>query len=223
VDIVKSVTDQLIKTGKVVRGYMGIRPQPVTDAIKKAMGLDDNKGVLVADVVEGQPADKAGIESGDVIVAVNGEKSDGIEQFRKQVADFSPGSSISVTIVRDGERMTKRVTLVTFPDDEQQASTLEEEQPAAWLGIAVRGLTAGERKTAKASGGVLVERVDSGSAAAEAGIERGDIVLEVGKIKIGGMSDYNRAVRQLKGSSKAVLFRINRGGSVLYIAVEPGD
>lgn len=223
VDIVKSVTDQLIKTGKVVRGYMGIRPQPVTDAIKKAMGLDDIKGVLVADVVEGQPADKAGIESGDVIVAVNGEKSDGIEQFRKQVADFAPGSSVSVTIVRDGERMTKRVTLVTFPDDEQQASTPEEEQPAAWLGIAVRGLTADERKAAKASGGVLVERIDSGSAAAEAGIERGDIVLEVGKIKIGGMSDYNRAVRQLKGSSKAVLFRINRGGSVLYIAVEPGD
>jgi len=68
-----------------------------------------------------------------------------------------------------------------------------------------------------------VDRVDSGSAAAEAGVERGDIVLEVGKIRIGGMSDYNRAVRQFKGGSKAVLFRINRGGSVLYIAVEPGD
>jgi len=78
VDIVKSVSDQLIRTGKVVRGYMGIRPQTVSDAIRRAMGLEDNKGVLVADVVEGQPADKAGIQSGDVIVSVDGEKSDGV-------------------------------------------------------------------------------------------------------------------------------------------------
>jgi serine protease Do len=223
VDIVKSVTDQLIKTGKVVRGYIGIRPQPVTDAIRKALGLEDSKGVLVADVLDGQPAQKAGIKSGDVIVSVDGEKSEGLEQFRKQVAGFAPGSSIAFGIVRDGERMTKRVTLATFPEDEQQASVPAEEQPAAWLGITVGGLAAGEREQAKVSGGVLVEDVESGSAAAEAGIEGGDIVLEVGKIRVNGMSDYNRAARQFKGSNRAVLFRINRGGSVLYIAVEPTD
>jgi serine protease Do len=223
VDIVKLVTDQLIKTGKVVRGYMGIRPQPVTDAIRKAMGLDDSKGVLVADVVDGQPADKAGIKSGDVIVAVNGEKTEGVEQFRKQVAEFAPGSNISIGIVRDGERMTKRVTLVTFPEDEQQAAAPPEEEATAWLGVTTRSLTADERREAKVSGGVLVEGVESGSAAAEAGIERGDVVLEVGKVRIGGMSDYNRAMRQFKSSSKAVLFRINRSGSVLYVAVEPGE
>jgi serine protease Do len=202
---------------------MGIKPQPVTDAIRKAMGLEDSKGVLVADVIDGQPADKAGIRSGDVIVAVNGEKTEGVEQFRKQVADFAPGSSVSVGIVRDGERTTKRVTLVPFPEDEQQAAAPSEEKPAAWLGITVRSLTADERTEAKVSGGVLVEDVDSGSAAAEAGIQRGDVVLEVGKVRIGGIGDYNRAMRQFKGSSKAVLFRINRGGNVLYIAVEPGE
>lgn len=223
VDIVKSVTDQLIKTGKVVRGYMGIRPQPVTDAIRKALGLDDNKGVLVADVLDGQPADKAGIKPGDVIVAVNGEKTDGLEQFRKQVADFAPGASVSVGIVRDGERMTKRVTLVSFPEDEQRAAAPDEEKAAAWLGITVRSLTGEERGQAKVSGGVLVDDVESGSAAAEAGVERGDVVLEVGKVRIGEIGDYNRAIRQLKGNSKAVLFRINRGGNVLYIAVEPGQ
>jgi serine protease Do len=223
VDIVKSVTDQLIKTGKVVRGYMGIRPQPVTEAIRKAMGLEDSKGVLVADVVSGQPADKAGIESGDVIVSVNGVKTDGVEQFRKQVAGFAPGSSISVAIVRDGERSTRRVTLVTFPQNEQQASAPDEEQPVAWLGITVRSLTSDERAQAKVSGGVVVDNVESGSAADDAGIEGGDIVLEVGKIRIGGVSDYNRATRQFKSSRNAVLFRINRGGSVLYVAIEPGE
>ena len=223
VDIVKSVTDQLIKTGKVVRGYMGIRPQPVTDAIRRAMGLEDSKGVLVADVIAGQPADKAGIRSGDVIVAVNGEKTDGVEQFRKQVAGFVPGSSISVGIVRDGERMAKRMTLTTFPENEQQASNSEGERPAAWLGITVRSLTADERGQANVSAGVIVENVESGSAADDAGIEGGDIVVEVGKTRINGMTDYNRAVRQFKGSKNAILFRINRGGSVLYIAIEPGN
>ncbi len=223
VDIVKTVTDQLIKTGKVVRGYMGIKPQPVTDAIRKAMGLEDSKGVLVADVVDGQPADKAGIRSGDVIVAINGEKTEGVEQFRKQVADFVPGASVSVGIVRDGERMTMRVTLVPFPEDEQQAAAPDEEKPVAWLGLTARSLTGDERAQAKVSGGVLIEDVDAGSAAAEAGVERGDVVLEVGKVRIGGIGDYNRAMRQFKGSSKAVLFRINRGGNVLYIAVEPGE
>jgi serine protease Do len=223
VDIVKSVTDQLIKTGKVVRGYMGIRPQPVTDAIRKAMGLEDSKGVLVSDVVDGQPAAKAGIKSGDVIVAINGEKTEGVEQFRMQVADFVPGASVSVEIVRDGERMTKRVTLVSFPEDEQQASAPQEETATPWLGITVRSLTGGERTEARVSGGVLVDGVESGSVAAEAGVERGDVVIEVGKVRIGGIGDYNRAMRQFKGSSKAVLFRINRGGSVLYIAIEPGE
>jgi Do/DeqQ family serine protease len=223
VDIVKSVTDQLIKTGKVVRGYMGIRPQPVTDAIRKAMGLDDNKGVLVAEVIAGQPADKAGLKSGDVIVAVNGEKTDGVEQFRKQVAELAPGSSITVGVIRDGQRMTRRVTLTTFPDDEQQTPAQEEDQPAAWLGISVRNLTANERSQAKVSGGVIVDDVQAGSAADDAGIMVGDIILEVGKMEINGTNDYNRAARQLKGSSKAVLLRINRGGSMLYIAVEPGS
>ena len=223
VDIVKSVTDQLIKTGKVVRGYMGIKPQPVTDAIRKAMGLEDSKGVLVADVIAGQPADKAGINSGDVIVSVNGVKTEGVEQFRKQVAEFAPGSRISVGIVRDGDRMARSVTLATFPATEQQAAAQEEGQPSVWLGVTVRSLTSDERAQANVSGGIIVKDVESGSAADDAGIETGDIILEVGRIRINGMEDYSRAIRQFKGSSKAVLFRINRDGSSLYVAIEPGD
>jgi len=223
VDLVKPVTDQLIKTGKVVRGYMGIRPQPVDDALRKALGLEDTRGVLVADVISGQPADKAGVRSGDVIITVNGEKTEGIEQFRKQIATLAPGSSTAVGIIRDGERMTKRITLTTFPDDEQQAPTQKEDQPAAWLGISVRNLTANERSQARVSGGVVVDDVQAGSAADDAGIAAGDIILEVGKTAVKDAGDYNRAVRQLRSSGKAVLFRINRGGSLLYIAVEPGE
>jgi serine protease Do len=224
VSIVKTVSDQLIRSGKVVRGYMGIRPQQVTDALRKAMNLPDNKGVLVADVVDGQPADKAGLKSRDVILAVNGVKTEGVEQFRNLVAEFAPGTTVSVDIVRDGEKMTKRVKLVEFPEDRAQAESPGiEEEPAAWLGLSVRSLSADERRQVKVSGGVLVEDVESGSVAGEAGIQRGDVILELGKTKIERLSDYNQAVRALKGSTKPVLFRIRRGDAMLYIAVEAGE
>jgi serine protease Do len=223
VDLVESVTDQLIKTGKVVRGYMGIRPQPVTDAIKKAMGLEDTKGVLVAEVVESQPADGAGIKSGDVIVAINGVKIDGVEQFRRQVAEFAPGATVSVAIVRDGDRMTKPVKLTEYPEDQVAATGGSEAAPEAWLGLSVRSMSASERTAAKVSSGVIVDDVEPGSAAAEAGIQPGDIVLEAGRTRVGNLGDYNDVVRKFKGGSKAVLFRVKRADATLYIAVEPGQ
>ncbi len=221
VNIVKSVTDQLIRTGKVVRGYMGIRPQPVTDAIRRAMNLPDTKGVLVADVVEGAPADKAGLKAGDVIVAVNGQKTEGVEQFRQQIADFAPGTRISVSLVRDGKRLTREVRLIEFPEDETTTEPATGEETDAWLGLSVRSLTVDERRQARVSGGVLVTAVEPGSDAAEAGIQRGDIILEAGSQPIETIADFNRVARTYSRSRQPILFRVKRGSSRLFIAVEP--
>jgi len=223
VDFVKSVSDQLIKTGKVVRGYMGIKPQEVDDAIRKAMGLDDTKGVLVAEAVEGGPAAKAGIEAGDVIVAVNGTKTDGVEQFRKQIAGFAPGTTVSVTLVRKGGRLTKQVGLAEYPEEQAQAAAPGQEEPQAWLGLTVRSLTSSERDQLKVGSGVVVDDVDSGSPADDAGIQRGDVILEVAGEKVASVSDFNRVSRKQANSNRAVLFRVKRGDSTMFIAVEPGQ
>jgi len=223
VNIVRSVTDQLIRTGKVVRGYMGIRPQPVTDAIRKAMDLPDTKGVLVSEVVENAPAEKAGIKPGDIITALNGTKTEGVEQFRQQVAEFAPGAEVSVTIVRDGSRMTKQVKLVEFPEDQANAGPAVEQPASAWLGLSVRSLTAAERAQAAVKGGVIVDDVESGSAADAAGLQRGDVLLQAGNVTIEGMADYNRVARARNPGGKPVLFRIKRGQDRLFVAVEPGE
>jgi serine protease Do len=225
IDLVQPVVQQLISTGKVVRGYMGIRPQEVTDAIRKAMNLDDTKGVLVSEVVDGTPADRAGLKAGDVIVKVEDTKTDGVEQFRRQVAAYMPGQAIAVVVVRDGKRLNKTVKLVEFPEDEPQAQARPgDEEDGTWLGLSVRNLTDEERAELKLeSGGVLVTSVESGSAADEAGLQRGDVILQVAGEPVSGATAFGRAVREQRKSDKPILLRVRRGSSTLFIAVEPTE
>ncbi len=224
VALVKSVSEQLIRSGKVVRGYMGIRPQAVDERLMKAMGLSDTRGVLVAEVVEGAPAERAGLRAGDVITAVNGVKTEGVEQFRMQIASFAPGTSVSVELFREGQRLIKTVRLTEFPDDQAAAPSVEdEEQARAWLGLSVRNLTAQEREQARVQGGVLVEAVEPGSAADEAGIRRNDIIIEAGGEKIASAADFGRISRKEANRKKAALLRVKRGGSTMFIAVDPTD
>jgi len=220
VDLVKSVTDQLITHGKVVRGYLGIRPQEVTEAIRQAIKLSDTRGVLVSEVLSATPAEKAGVRVGDVIVEVNGVKAVGVERFRQSIADMQPGAKVRLTIVRNGRRMQIEAKLAEFAE-EARASAPREEQRAKWPGLAVRGLTAEERRQSSESGGVVVEEVERGRPAAEAGIQRGDMVLRVGETDINGEADFSRALRELAGSKSPVLFYLKRGGQPLFVAVAP--
>ncbi len=224
VDLVQPVVEQLISTGRVVRGYMGIRPQEVTEAIRKAMNLPDAKGVLVSEVVAGAPAEKAGLKAGDVIVRVDGLKTDGLEQFRRQIAALPPGRSVPVVVVRDGKQVTLTVKLVEFPEDQPQASAQPAEDDSQWLGLAVRNLTADERAERKLeTGGVIVESVEPGSAAAAAGLLRGDVILQVAGQPVGSAAGFGRAVRDAGKTGKPVLLRVRRGESTLFIAVDPNE
>jgi serine protease Do len=224
VALVKSVSEQLIEGGRVVRGYMGIRPQAVDERLMKAMALTDTRGVLIAEVVEGAPAEKAGLVAGDVIVAVNGTKTEGVEQFRMQIAELAPGTNVTVDLVRDGKRLTKSVRLTEFPDNQVAAQSAEEDEPGRmWLGLSVRNLTAQERDQARVQGGVVVDEVEPGSAAAEAGVRRNDVIIEAGGEKIADVADFNRASRKETNRRRAVLLRVKRGGNTMFIAVDPTD
>jgi len=221
VDMVQSVTDQLIKHGKVIRGFLGIKPQPVTEGIRKAKGLPDTKGVLVSEVIKDQPADKAGLEDGDVILKVNDTGITDVDQFRRVVAEFAPGTTVSLAIARGKQRLTKRVTLIEYPEDVAAAPEQKDDEPTVKLGLGVRTLTEDERDEAGVSGGVVVQQVNPGGAAEDAGIQRGDIILEVGDQKIANAADFRKRVLELADKSEAILFRIKRGDARLFIAVEP--
>ena len=219
-DLVRSVADQLIEHGKVVRGYLGIRPQEVTAAIRKAMRLGDSSGVLVSEVLSGTPADKAGLKVGDVIVEVNGVKVSGVERFRRDIAELRPGTKVKLAVVRNGRRIQLEAKLTEFTE-ETRASVTPVESETAWLGLSVRALTAEERRTLSGSGGVVVEDVEHGRPAAEAGIQRGDVILRAGEFDIGGEADFARAAKELAGSKDPVLFYLKRQGRPLFVAVEP--
>jgi len=223
VSFVQSVSAQLIEHGKVVRGYLGIAPQAVTEAIRQALKLEDTKGVLVSQVLDKTPAAAAEINAGDVIVAVNGVKTEGVEKFRQQIASYRPGSKVTLTLVREGKRLTKTVTLAEYPEEQQAGIPSEEEKRTPWLGLAVRDLTATEKQQADVDHGVIIERVESGSAAEEAGLEPNDIILKVGANRVENEAAFNRIARELARTKEPVLFYVKRGQQLIFIAVEPTD
>ena len=220
VDMVQSVTSQLIKQGRVVRGFLGVRPQEITESIRKAKRLEGAGGVLIAEVLENTPAQESGLKAGDIIVELEGDRVETVEQFRRQVADLAPGTTISMRLRRDGKMIDKRIKLVEFPDDEPVAAVDKGEQ-GNWVGLEVRSLTGDERDEAGVIGGVIVVRVDPDKAAGDADIRQGDIILEVGDERIGGLDDYHRTIERLAAEREPTLLRLQRGSVKMYVAVEP--
>lgn len=142
-----------------------------------------------------------------------------MNQFRELIASYSPGTRVDLLIVRNRKRMTKTVQLAEFPQEQAQTNE-QREEVRPWLGIHVRELTSAEQRALGADRGVVVERVDPGSPADEAGIISGDVILKVGETEIRALSDYRAAEKSLSDTDRAVLLYIRRGSEKLFVAVE---
>src|SRR5262249_10475671 len=140
-NMVKAVKDQLIMSGKVVRGYLGVRIQELTKALAQSMHIDTTEGVLVADVSKGSPAAKAGLKRGDVILAFNGRPTHDPGQLRNLVAMSTPGTRVPVQILRDNKKREVTMELGELPREQAAARGGEEAQPPARLGFNVQNLT----------------------------------------------------------------------------------
>jgi Do/DeqQ family serine protease len=219
INLVKEVVDQLIKKGKIVRGYLGVYPQEITQDIKEAMNLPSTEGVLISEVVDNTPASKAGLKAGDVIIKFNGIKVKDVSQFRRLVAEQSPGSKVSIEIIRDGKTVMLTATLGELPEEtaqksEEKESEKSQEVTRTWLGITVKEAEDNIK-------GVVVENVETGSIADMAGIQAGDIILKIDKYEINNLNDFSRAVSGLKNTKRPILFRLKRGKISLFIALTP--
>jgi Do/DeqQ family serine protease len=224
INLVKEISDQLISKGKIVRGYLGVYPQEITQDIKDAMNLNSTEGVLLGEVVDNTPAAKAGIKAGDVVIKFDGTKITDVQQFRRVVAEYEPGSEVQIEVIRDGENMTFTAKLQEMPD--QVASKSEEqndetEEIKSWLGIKVRNMTSEEKSNTKISAGVIVDQIESGSVADQSGIQEGDVVLKIDKYEIASTKDFSSAANALENANKPILFRLKRGSVSLFIAVTP--
>jgi Do/DeqQ family serine protease len=224
-NMVRDVMDQLIKTGKVRRGMIGVVIQPVTADIAKSLKLDEAHGIIVSQVNAGGPAARAGIEQGDIILSVNGERIDDMNTLRNRIAKAPPGSQITLTVLRDGKERTVRVTLGEL---ETRAAARQEDQeretPAGdgRLGLTVQPLTrdlARRLQIDPAIAGVVITDVDPDGPAASSGLQQGDVIVSANRRRVNSPNELADAIRA--SGDRPVLLLIGRQGRSLFVTVSP--
>jgi serine protease Do len=216
--LVKELLPQLRGKGKVTRGYLGVLIQKVTPEIAESLGIDKARGALVANVSKDGPAEKAGVKVGDVIVEFDGKEIKESGDLPIVVARTPVDRKVRMKVLRDKKDLQLTVTVGELKDEEVVASAPEKGE----LGMTVQKLTPqmAESLGLERAEGVVVSAVDPGSAADEAGIRRGDVVLEIDRKPIRGIEEYKKAVAGAR-KGKGVLFLVRRGESTLFLALKP--
>ncbi|MDZ7689825.1 MAG: PDZ domain-containing protein [Balneolaceae bacterium] len=230
-NLAQNIMNQLIETGQVQRGYLGITGDEIDRTMARALGLDKPQGVIVGGVVEDGPAAEAGLQEGDVIKTVNGQQIEGWTSFRTEIASKKPGDDVELGILRDGNEQTITVTLGELPDDMTASAGQDGGQQGApdrnleqSLGFNVQNLTpriAEELNLSPDQNGVVVTGISQRSNAFQQGLREGDVITSVSKQQIENMNDFNEIMSQLvQEENQVVLLRILRQGNGLFIAFE---
>jgi len=227
-NMAKAVMDQLMKTGKVRRGMLGVTIQSVDADMAQSLSLPSARGAIVTSVSNGGPAEKAGIKRGDVITAVNKQPVTDNNKLRNIVASLPPGSNVEVTALRNGRDQNFEVALAELPIKAEPASDDDESANngvgTVKFGITVQPLTA---ETAGRFGldandeGLLVTRVDEAGSAAEAGIRQGDLIQEVNRQPVKTVAEFSAAIQ--RSGAKPALVLIKRRNAVIYLTLKPGS
>lgn len=227
-NMAKNVMEQLLTNGRVRRGMLGINIQNITTETAQAMELQGTSGVLVSNVRQGSAADKAGVKRRDIITAINGEKIEDSNVLRNRVAGTLPGTEIKLTVLRDGQTLEMTATLDEFETADAntnppngQSPEAEKQSQNGKLGLSLQPVTPEVAKQLGLSEneGLLVTDVDPAGPAAEAGIARGDVLLEIDRTAVNSTEDVQSALQQT--GERPVLLLISRKGQTLFLTVRP--
>ena len=223
---VKSVVAQLKDKGSVSRGWIGVQIQPVTSDIADSLGMKKAEGALVAEPQANGPAAKAGIESGDVITAVNGEPVKDERELARTIGGLAPGNAVKLNVLHKGQDKTVNLTLGQLPNNlEAKADTDnngDKGNSSRGTDVPKLGLTVAPANSVAGAGkeGVVVTEVDPKSAAAERGFKEGDVILEVAGKSVGTAGEVRDAITAARNDNKnSVLMRVKSGGSSRFVAV----
>jgi serine protease Do len=222
IKMARRVMDQLIKSGKVVRGWLGVNIQDLTPDVAEGMGIAGKDGAVVVEVTPDSPASTAGLKRGDVIVAVDGQRTGSNAEIRNRISSAAPGSKVMLTILRDGKEREIGVTLGELPGSAAPSGEGEKEAGEQSLGISVRALTPdlAARLGYQDDEGVVVGDVEPGGPADEAGLQRGDLIKEVNRRVVTSVAEYRQALGGAP-AGKVVLFLVRRGERINYISIRP--
>jgi serine protease Do len=222
IDMARSIIDQLKTTGKVTRGWLGVAIQQVTPELGKSFGLEEARGALVAEVTTGGPAEKVGIERGDIIVEFNGEEVKDSHELPAMVANTAVGSKAEVKVLRGGKEKRFTVNLGELPAQIARAGT-GEEQEEGW-GLTVADITPdiARRFQLESDKGVVITEVESDSPAGQAGLRPGDVIEEANRQTVSSVGDFTKAIEQGKGKETLLLLARRGTFSAFYALKKAG-
>ena len=217
----KPVMDQILAHGKVIRGYLGVHIQDFSPELAKSFNFNQSGGVLIGDVSANTPAANAGLKKGDVIVKLNGQAESDSNDLRNTISQMSPGTQVKLDIWRDGKVQPFTVTLGELPKDKETTESSDDSSSGEIQGIDVQDLTpeiSQQLNLPSGTHGVVVTSVDPASAAAAAGINRGDLIQEINHKPVTSASQYKQLMSGASG--QPILLLINRGGITSFVVVE---
>ena len=232
-NLVAHVADSLVKRGKVVRGFLGVTAQDITPSLAEGLGVAPRAGALVADVQPGSPAEKAGLASGDIITAVDGQKVEDANRLTFAVGAIPPGTAVELQILRDGKASTLKATTAERPrtnrpgrfEDDSAEGLVHEGDEGVLTGVAVGDIDRDGRRAMNLPSritGAVVTDVDPESAAARAGLRAGDVILEINRSPVASAEDAVRLSKEAEGR-KTLLKLWSRGSTVFVVVDETED
>ena len=219
INLAEGIIAQLKSEGEVTRGWLGVAIQDLTGEMAEYYGLKDRKGVLVADVFKGDPADEAGIRAKDIILEVNDEKIETSRQLTSMIAGLKVGETAKIEVFRDGKVKTFNIKLAKRDDAKLASRQPSKEREEAESGIRVTDMTPelAQRLNIADTKGVVVVNVESGSKGAEAGVQMGDIIKEINHQVIESVSDYTEAMQKIDGGDPVNLFIWRKNAGFLVV------
>ncbi|HZP39163.1 MAG TPA: DegQ family serine endoprotease [Methylomirabilota bacterium] len=217
VNMAKRIYTELAAKGKVTRGWLGVSIQPLTPELAKGFGLKEPKGVLISDVMQDSPAAAAGVASGDIVIEFDRKKVESPQDLQKAVAATPPGRAVPVKVWRDKAEKTLEIKIGETPDE--SVALRSSNKGKALLGMDVRPITpdVARQLNLRNPEGVIVVSVEEDSPAAEAGLQRGDVIREVNRQRVRSMADYERATKDIKDGDRVTVL-LQRGPQSLYVA-----
>ncbi|HTM87393.1 MAG TPA: DegQ family serine endoprotease [Terriglobales bacterium] len=222
INLARYIMGQILKYGKVTRGWLGVGVQDVSAPVAKTYGVPANQGAIISDVAPNGPGAKAGLQRGDVITQLNEQPVQGANDLKLKIGELRPGTTAQLKIVRDGKPQDVSLTLGEQPQSgQQQAGAAEPQQPGLMQGVEVENLTPDilqQLGVPANTRGVVVANVAQGSPAEMAGLQRGDIIEQVNRHPVDRVSQYDREVRM--AGHQSIVLLVNRGGTTAFVVVQ---
>lgn len=220
------ISNQLRNTGKVSRGRIGVAIAEVSKEVAESLGLNKARGALVRNVESGAPADKAGLEPGDIILSFNERQIEKSSDLPRIVGDTRPGSKVSLMVWRKGAQKELSITVADMEPAEKVAAKKQDDEPAPVttnaLGVGVTDVTDAKRRELSIKAGVEIQALAEDGPLSRAGARVGDVIVRLGDVDIIAAKQFEIAVKAVAKNNKSVAVFIRRGDSTLVIPVKPG-